>query len=67
MKRTIPVLRASLTVSCPECGKAFDLFNLDDPEGIVTMIFQNRWDEIPGFEIDCPECPATIQLDEVEW
>lgn len=60
-------LRASLDVDCPKCLVFFDVLEDDDEGDFLTPIFNNRWDELRGREVTCPECGAIIELTEIIW
>ena len=65
----IAMLSWSLTVKCPMCGTAANLeqppYN-DDPL-ITTAIFNNDWQKLHGYEIECGHCQHEFKIDEVEY
>jgi len=60
-------LRASLEIECPGCGHEFDLFDHDDDGLYLRPIFNNKWDDLQGEDIECPKCGCSFILGKVEW
>lgn len=57
-----------LWVHCPHCDNEMDLVNDPDDGGRFTdPIFSNRWDELKGYNIYCPECGQDFYITEIEW
>ena len=67
MSKNIAHLNWSLDITCPECSCVFDLGNSgnDDEGGISTKIFNNKWDDLKGHRVVCPNCDKTFLIDEV--
>ena len=63
----IAYLDWSLDVECPKCDYHFDLVELDDENQLAEWIFDNRRNEIKGYEVECPNCGKEFKLDGVEY
>lgn len=53
-----------LFVECPHCREDIDLADspYDDEGYFSEPLFNNRWDEIEGKEVDCPKCKNTFSV-----
>lgn len=60
-------LNASLMVSCPYCNNRFDLFFYDDDNIFTFPIFNNKWNDLKGQDVECPRCEKEFLIDQVEW
>lgn len=62
-------LHYSLIVECPYCKEEYDLCDQDDDGQYSTPIFNNKWDDIKGFEITCPrpDCDMVATIKSVEY
>ena len=58
-----------LWIHCPECDETIDLADVDDGgEGTYSdPIFNNRWDDLKGETVDCPECKCEFEIAGVEY
>ena len=67
MIKNIANLDWSLDVQCPECAHVFDLSNSgNDDEGEISIkIFNNKWDDLKGQRVICPECHKKFLIDDV--
>ena len=65
--KNIAKLDWSLDIQCPNCEHVFDISNSgnDDEGEITTKIFNNKWDDIKGYRIICPDCDKVFLIDEV--
>ncbi len=67
---TIAFLDWSLDVECPHCKEEVDLVQYDADHGdndFSTRIFNNRWDELRGWMVECPNCHNDFLIDRVEY
>ena len=66
--KNIANLNWSLDIQCPKCEHVFDLSNSgNDDEGEISIrIFNNRWDDLKGIPVVCPECEELFLIDKVE-
>ena len=53
----------SLNVDCPKCKSSIDLLEQEGDGEFSTPIFNNRWDELKGEHVICPECDDEFTLD----
>jgi len=55
-------------IACPYCDESMDLsdepFNNDGY--FVKLIFNNKWDELVGEEIECTKCEDIFTISSVE-
>jgi uncharacterized CHY-type Zn-finger protein len=59
-------LHASLYVECPKCSTDFNLFDCGD--GLYTTpIFNNKWEDLEGEEVCCPDCEHEFKISEIIW
>ncbi len=61
-------LYCKLYIECPSCNESFDLFkdNRDD-DGVYSIpVFNNEWDDVVGYDEDCPHCGYNIIIDGIE-
>lgn len=56
-----------LFIDCPKCGEQIDLSDIDEEGWVSEPIFNNRWDDLNGEEVECPECDHTFTIDDVEY
>jgi hypothetical protein len=65
----IAILDWSLHVDCPKCDKSNDLARArHDPENrIAAAIFQNKWDTLQGWEVECEHCCHEFTIEKVEY
>jgi len=65
--KNIANLDWSLDIQCPSCEHVFDISNSgnDDDGEITVKIFNNKWDDIKGHRISCPDCGKVFLIDEV--
>ena len=57
----------SLNIDCPKCGNENDISRNDDDNIISNAIFNNKWDELKGYEAKCYMCGHDFIVDEVEY
>lgn len=60
----------SLDIDCPHCKESVDLVEYEGNCGETTFanaIFSNRWDDLIGFDIECPHYKRDFQIDKVEY
>ncbi len=62
--RPRPQLAWSCDVVCPKCDTFIDL---TDDDWITDYIFTNRWNEVRGETMECPECEHEFTLGEIEY
>ncbi len=67
MLEATAVLSWYLFVECPHCGEQINLVDHDEDYALSKLIFTNKWDEVEGEEIECPECAKSFQIDAVEY
>lgn len=56
----------TLTAECPECGDDADLTDQDYEAAYTAPIFENRWDDLKGETIECPNCEHEFTISGVE-
>jgi len=63
------VLDWSLTIECPKCNEDLDLSSGDyNSDGCIsTPIFNNKWDDLKGLEIQCACCEHDFYIKEVVY
>lgn len=67
MKSAKATVEWSLNIDCPHCGREHDL-SQDDDDGIISKaIFNNKWEELAGTQIECSKCRLTFFIEEVEY
>ena len=69
-EKPIAFLDWSLDVDCPHCEREVDLVRLEADAGdnsIAGRIFNNRWDHLKDWLIECPHCKHDFQIDHVEY
>lgn len=57
----------SMRIECPKCSHDFDLVDHDDDGCYTRPIFNNRWDDLKGEDVLCPECETEFKISEVEY
>lgn len=69
MKSTMAKLQWNLWVDCPYCGASLDLSDGEyDCEGEFSIpIFNNKWNDLKGREVECVNCLYVFKIDEVEY
>lgn len=55
----------SLDIDCPYCGAEIDLSDQDDDAFYTGPIFSNKWDELVGEEVYCPDCEREFIISSV--
>lgn len=60
-------LTANLYIECPNCETDIDLFDGDiDIDGCFsTPIFNNKWSDVEGCEVECPHCSNIMMIKSV--
>jgi hypothetical protein len=53
------------TTECPKCECTVDLADEDDGT-LAVPIFNNKWDEVKGMDVECPECGYEFKIDDVQ-
>ena len=67
VKEPLAFLYFSLYVNCPHCDERMDLSE-NDPEYIVAnALFNNRWDDLNGYDTVCPKCGTDFQIEKVVY
>ena len=58
-----------LWVDCPKCCAGIDLIDQDpDMDYLFSVaIFNNKWDDLEGEEVSCPECKHEFKINKVEY
>ena len=66
---TTAQLEWSLMLTCPNCEEDIDLASGDhDAENHISYaIFNNKWDDLRGHEIECQNCGHEFKLESVEY
>lgn len=69
MKSAVANLNWHLFVVCPHCDKTIDLVDSDyNCEGDISVpIFNNKWEDLEEFEVECEHCKQTFEISEVEY
>lgn len=67
VQMTTAYLEWSLHVECPNCEETFDLVDQDHESRIANRIFNNAWDKLEGYEVECPHCQHEFQIEKVEY
>ena len=69
MREPVASLSWNLFVDCPHCNESIDLADSPhDDEGYFSVpLFGNKWEEIPGKNVDCPVCQKTFAVGDVEY
>jgi len=56
----------SLDIDCPYCGAELDLSDQDDGDGFFSSpIFNNRWEDLVGETVNCPDCEKEFIIENV--
>lgn len=68
-KPPIANLNWSLYVHCPKCDEANDLAEPqhDTEASIARYIFNNAWDTLRGWEVECEHCGHEFIIEKVEY
>jgi phage FluMu protein Com len=66
-QKNIAELYWSLHMTCPKCKRFFDLTVKDDDQIFFNAIFNSRWEDLTGIDIECPQCKHKFVLDGVEY
>lgn len=64
MRKETAVLTWSLYIECPYCHTDFDLAEYDDDSVYSMPIFNNKWDDLKGEEVECPDCGEYFAIKE---
>lgn len=67
MKQAYAQLEWNLWIECPHCEYEFDLAQENDDGWVSTPIFNNKWDDLKGEEVECPECKKSFLIESVEY
>ena len=63
----IATLNYAVNIECPKCNIAFDLTDNNDNDGEITVpLFNNRWNDVKGFDVVCDNCEHEFELDGIE-
>lgn len=67
MKTAITYVDISLNCCCPHCDVDVDLINGDynDCDELLGLITTNKWDNLKGEEVQCPECQEMFKIEDV--
>lgn len=68
--KAVAFLDWSLEVECPKCKLDIDLVQYEADHGendIANRIFNNRWDDLIGYDIECPHCRHDFKIEKVEY
>ena len=60
----------NLWIDCPHCGETLDLSDPEsfDQDGVISIpIFNNKWDNLEGREIECNSCHRSFDIENVEY
>ena len=61
------VLDWHLWTKCPYCGHDFDIADIDVGGFYSKCLFNNKWDDINGAEVECPSCGEVSEFEEVVY
>lgn len=61
------ILSWHLFIDCPECKEHVDLADLHSDYGLAQKVFNNKWGDLKGCDVQCPECGHEFKLDGVEY
>lgn len=66
---TVALLDWSLYVDCPHCEESVDLVetDCDNDYSIANKVFSNKWDEVKGQTVTCPNCREQFELSGMEY
>jgi len=61
-------LSYKVIIKCPYCDNEFDLidYHNDDSE-ISKPIFNNKWEELKDFEVECDHCEKDFLIEKLEY
>jgi len=60
-------LSFSVDAECPYCKERVDIARYDPDTIVASAIFRNAWDDLKGYEIDCPSCMKQFVIGKVEY
>ena len=60
-------LEWNLWVDCPYCFETMDLSDMDEEGCYSKPIFNNKWDELRGKEVECIYCTRSFGIESVEY
>ena len=66
MKKSVVMFDYSMMIECPHCEEYFDLVDEEEDGEYSTPIFNNRWDNLRGELVFCPECGKEFAIECVE-
>ena len=65
-KRASLTVCYSLEIDCPYCNAQLDLCDEDDERGrLSSPIFNNRWEDLVGENVKCPDCEKIFIISKV--
>lgn len=64
---SVATLTIELYVHCPHCAYYFDLIEQEQDNQFVSAICSNKWNQVSGIDVTCPECEQDFNLKGVEW
>ena len=67
MLRSKALLSWHLFVDCPYCSEIIDLADIDEDEWVSIPIFNNKWDDLEGAEVECYNCNKFFTIDKIEY
>lgn len=67
--KQIAYLDWSLDVKCQNCKEDIDLvlYDSENDYGISKRIFNNAWDQLQGWRIECPHCANEFSIEKVVY
>lgn len=65
MKSSDLTITYSLDIECPYCGADIDLCDQDDEGFLSRPVFNNRWEDLEGKAVTCPDCDKTFKISSV--
>jgi hypothetical protein len=60
-------LTCHLWIDCPNCDDTIDLLDEDPDYVISNALFNNKWDDLKGYEVNCGCCDHDFVIDEIEY
>lgn len=67
VKKPLAFLNFSLYVNCPHCDELMDLSENDFDYIVTNALFDNRWDDLNGYDTSCPKCDTDFQIEKVVY
>lgn len=66
---TTAYLEYSVNVDCPKCEESNDITDSEhDTEcEVPKALFNNKWDDLKGFDVTCEHCGHEFKIEEVEY